>query len=200
MSPLKRSTNIAARMGRWSARHRKTAIFGWLAFVIAVVRDRHGRRHADDRPERHQRRRGPPRRPHHPRRRLQARRADRVRARAVEDCRRRRDPAFRAVVDDAIAPLERLPAGRRTPLAARAGQRGPGLDGRPLRADPVHARRARTTRRSTTSTRSPAGDEAVQKAQPRLLRRRGRLAPRPARRSTRCSARSSRGPGSSRSR
>ncbi|HEY7379688.1 MAG TPA: MMPL family transporter [Gaiella sp.] len=35
MSPLKRSTNVAARMGRWSARHRKTAIFGWLAFVIA---------------------------------------------------------------------------------------------------------------------------------------------------------------------
>ena len=45
MSPLKRSTNIAARMGRWSASHRKTAIFGWLAFVVAVVRDRHrGRR------------------------------------------------------------------------------------------------------------------------------------------------------------
>jgi RND superfamily putative drug exporter len=37
MSPLKRSTNIAARMGRWSAHHRKTAIFGWLAFVIAAV-------------------------------------------------------------------------------------------------------------------------------------------------------------------
>ena len=36
MSPLKNSTNIAARMGRWSARHRKTAIFGWLAFVIAA--------------------------------------------------------------------------------------------------------------------------------------------------------------------
>ncbi len=29
--------NIAARMGRWSANHRKTAIFGWLAFVIASV-------------------------------------------------------------------------------------------------------------------------------------------------------------------
>ena len=43
MSPLKHSTNIAARMGRWSARHRKTAIFGWLAFVIAVVRDRRRR-------------------------------------------------------------------------------------------------------------------------------------------------------------
>ena len=37
MTPLKRSSNIAARMGRWSARHRKTAIFGWLAFVVAVV-------------------------------------------------------------------------------------------------------------------------------------------------------------------
>ena len=37
MSPLNRSNNIAARMGRWSAGHRKTAIFGWLAFVIASV-------------------------------------------------------------------------------------------------------------------------------------------------------------------
>ncbi|MBA3427529.1 MAG: MMPL family transporter [Actinobacteria bacterium] len=37
MSPLKRSHNVAARMGRWSARHRKLAIFGWLAFVIASV-------------------------------------------------------------------------------------------------------------------------------------------------------------------
>jgi RND superfamily putative drug exporter len=35
MAPLEHSTNLAARMGRWSARHRKTAIFGWLAFVIA---------------------------------------------------------------------------------------------------------------------------------------------------------------------
>jgi RND superfamily putative drug exporter len=37
MSPLKRSTNVSARMGRWSARHRKTAIFGWLAFVVAAA-------------------------------------------------------------------------------------------------------------------------------------------------------------------
>jgi uncharacterized membrane protein YdfJ with MMPL/SSD domain len=35
VSPLKHSQNFAARMGRWSASHRKTAIFGWLAFVIA---------------------------------------------------------------------------------------------------------------------------------------------------------------------
>jgi uncharacterized membrane protein YdfJ with MMPL/SSD domain len=33
-SPAPRSTGLAARMGRWSAAHRKTAIFGWLAFVI----------------------------------------------------------------------------------------------------------------------------------------------------------------------
>jgi RND superfamily putative drug exporter len=33
MSPLKRSRNIAARMGRWSARHKRLAIGGWLAFV-----------------------------------------------------------------------------------------------------------------------------------------------------------------------
>jgi RND superfamily putative drug exporter len=32
------SQNIAARAGRWSARHRKIAVFGWLAFVaIALV-------------------------------------------------------------------------------------------------------------------------------------------------------------------
>ena len=36
MSPLKRSTNLAARMGRWSAHHWKTAVFGWLAFVVAA--------------------------------------------------------------------------------------------------------------------------------------------------------------------
>jgi uncharacterized membrane protein YdfJ with MMPL/SSD domain len=37
MSPLKHSNNLAARMGRWSASHWKTAVFGWLAFVVAVI-------------------------------------------------------------------------------------------------------------------------------------------------------------------
>src|SRR4029079_7690229 len=37
MSPLKKSNNIAARMGRWSASHWKTAVFGWLAFVLASL-------------------------------------------------------------------------------------------------------------------------------------------------------------------
>ena len=37
MSPLKQSNNIAARMGRWSANHWKTAVFGWIAFVVAAL-------------------------------------------------------------------------------------------------------------------------------------------------------------------
>jgi len=37
MSPLKHSNHLAARMGRWSASHWKTAVFGWLAFVVLVT-------------------------------------------------------------------------------------------------------------------------------------------------------------------
>jgi uncharacterized membrane protein YdfJ with MMPL/SSD domain len=36
LSPLKHSNNLAARMGRWSASHWKTAVFGWLAFVVVA--------------------------------------------------------------------------------------------------------------------------------------------------------------------
>jgi RND superfamily putative drug exporter len=36
MSSLKRSNNLAARMGRWSAGHWKTATFGWLALVVVA--------------------------------------------------------------------------------------------------------------------------------------------------------------------
>ena len=45
MTPLKRSNNIAARMGRWSAGHRKTAVFGWLGFVVLALVTRQDRRH-----------------------------------------------------------------------------------------------------------------------------------------------------------
>jgi uncharacterized membrane protein YdfJ with MMPL/SSD domain len=34
---MEQRENIAARAGRWSARHRKAAIFGWLAFVVASL-------------------------------------------------------------------------------------------------------------------------------------------------------------------
>jgi uncharacterized membrane protein YdfJ with MMPL/SSD domain len=37
LSALKPSSTLAARMGRWSASHRKTAIFGWLAFVLLSI-------------------------------------------------------------------------------------------------------------------------------------------------------------------
>ena len=32
-----RPTNLAARAGRWSAQHRRTAILGWIAFVVAAT-------------------------------------------------------------------------------------------------------------------------------------------------------------------
>jgi RND superfamily putative drug exporter len=35
--PPVQKQNIAARAGRWSAQHRKKAVFGWLAFVIAAM-------------------------------------------------------------------------------------------------------------------------------------------------------------------
>ena len=34
---MKKSRNLAARAAHWSAEHRKTAIFGWLAFVVVAV-------------------------------------------------------------------------------------------------------------------------------------------------------------------
>ena len=33
----KRTSHLAARMGHWSATHWKTAVFGWLAFVVAAT-------------------------------------------------------------------------------------------------------------------------------------------------------------------
>src|SRR5688500_13627849 len=33
----KPTLNLAARAGRWSAQHRRKAILGWLAFVIAAI-------------------------------------------------------------------------------------------------------------------------------------------------------------------
>ncbi len=37
MPSTKPSTNLAARAGRWSARHRKIAILGWLGLVVIAV-------------------------------------------------------------------------------------------------------------------------------------------------------------------
>src|SRR5215212_11947708 len=44
------SRNLAARAGRWSAQHRKTAILGWIAFVVlaAVLGGKVGQNDLDD--------------------------------------------------------------------------------------------------------------------------------------------------------
>src|SRR3954462_991779 len=36
-APVPKKQNLAARAGRWSAQHRKKAVFGWLAFVIIAT-------------------------------------------------------------------------------------------------------------------------------------------------------------------
>jgi uncharacterized membrane protein YdfJ with MMPL/SSD domain len=118
MSPLKQSTNVAARMGRWSARHRKTAIFGWLAFVVAsfAIGGAVGMKTIDQNDTNVG----------------EARKADHI----IRDAgfkldeqseyvlvqsktQTPKDPAFRAVVDEAIAKLDAFPkvTKLRSPLA-----------------------------------------------------------------------------------
>ena len=52
MTPLATSRHLAARMGRWSASHWKTATFGWLGFVALFARPRRPAR--DEEPRREQ--------------------------------------------------------------------------------------------------------------------------------------------------
>src|SRR4051794_652455 len=116
------SRNVAARMGRWSAAHWKTATFGWLAFVVlafglgGIV----GMKNIDPNTS------GPG----------QSGRADRildagfkqpagesilVQSRTLSA----NDPAFRAAVDDVVARISKVAAVQhvRSPLArANAGQ------------------------------------------------------------------------------
>ena len=128
MSPLKHSNNFAARMGRWSANHWKTAVFGWLAFVVAVRLRRRAGRHQVHRADRHQRRRVPHRRPDHRRRRLPVDKGESTRSRARSCCIQSKtltadDPAFKAAIEDVVKTRQRVPAGRKiarrsTPVSA----------------------------------------------------------------------------------
>ena len=59
MSPLTRSNHTAARIGRWSANHWKTALVGWLVVRRRLGGGRKRGRHEVPEDERHQRRRGP---------------------------------------------------------------------------------------------------------------------------------------------
>src|SRR5215210_648651 len=108
MSPLKRSNNLAARMGRWSARHRKTAIFGWLAFVIAsfVVGTAVGMKTID----RNDSNVGESRKADHIIRDAGFKLAEQVEYVLVQsNTATATEPEFRAVVDDAVAAISKHP-------------------------------------------------------------------------------------------
>ena len=133
MSPLKHSNNIAARMGRWSASHWKTAVFGWLAFVVASLAI--GRRGRDEAAQDEDANVG------------QAHKADKIlkqgfpqsdpqtefvlvqSANATVD-----DPAFRAAVADVVSVGRGRRRDEELQVTARQRQRRPDLQGPPHRA------------------------------------------------------------------
>ena len=151
------SKNLAARMGRWSAAHWKTATFGWLAFVLVAFALGGMVGHEERRPEHGRARRVGPH-GQDPRRGLQAARR-----------RERPDP-------------EPLASRRRSRLhGGDRGRRRARLEGRrrfrtsaPRRRSPrTGARRssssrsaATRTRLPTRSTRSSTGVAAAQQAHP----------------------------------
>ena len=158
-----RSHNLAARMGRWSAAHWKTATFGWLALRRRRLRARRHGRDEEHRPTtRRTRRVGP--HGQDPRGRVQAaRRRERPDPESLGSCgharlRRRGRGRRRACLEDRGGP------GR--PLAARSRQRRPDLEERALRARRVRdpGRQGRT--RSTRSTPSSTAVAAAQRAHP----------------------------------
>ena len=166
MSPLKKSNNIAARMGRWSASHWKTAVFGWLAFVVAAVVDRHGRRPEEHRPERRERRPVPPRRPHPARRRLPGRPADRDRPDPEQEAHRERPGLPRDDRRRRRRGRSRSRTIKNLPLAARPGARRPDLGRRAHRDGRVRHEGRRRRSRRRTSTRSLAATDKVAAAHP----------------------------------
>ena len=131
--PPRARSNLAARMGRWSAAHRKKAIFGWLAFVVvAFVVGRRGR------PENISDRRQPS-----PASRGDAERGARSTpgcGRTTRSCSSRAttltvdDPAFRAAVDDVDRPARRASRRSRTSQSPLDGNDGADLRRRPRRA------------------------------------------------------------------
>ena len=173
MSPLKQSTNIAARMGRWSANTRKTAIFGWLAFVIAsfAIGSAVGMETIDQNDANV----GEARTADHIIRDAGFKLDEQMEYVLVQSTTKTAaDPAFRAVVDQAIAKLESYPKVHEAPLAAREGQRRADLGGRPRGADPVQPQglvRGGDDVHRHDRRRHGTGAEG----QPRLHRRPGRL-------------------------
>ena len=152
------SRNLAARMGRWSAQHRKKAIFGWLAFVVAalVIGGAVGTKTLDDEDtgvgESRQRRPGD-REGASPTRAPTRRCSCRARPRAPPQ------PRFRAAVDDTIAAIRDLPGVRRDREPVRQGRGRSPRTGAP----PWSGSRSRvtTTASPSASTTSLAAVDAV---------------------------------------
>ena len=157
MSSKKHSRNLAARMGRWSARHRKLAIFGWLAFVVVALRCRHVRRRA----EAGNRRSGPG----------ESGRASEILDEGFKqpagesvliqsDSLRASDPAFKAAIGAVLARSRDSGGRHEHPLAARRRERGSDL-------------RRTGARRSSTSRSAATSDLAVEqdRSDPRRRRR-----------------------------
>ena len=144
------SQNLAARMGRWSAAHWKTATFGWLAFVLVAfgLGGMVGTRNIDNAA-------GPG----------ESGRMDRIldagfKQPAAENVliqsrtARAGTAAFDAAIADVVARISKIAGVREHPLTAHPRQRRPHLEGRTLRARPVSRSAAPRTRRSTRSPRS----------------------------------------------
>ena len=130
--------NLAARAGRWSAQHRKKAIFGWLAFVIIAVVHRRLGRDEDARRRRLRRRRVRPRR--QGRRRstspTRAPRASWSRAETAPAPTTRSSARSSASV---VGRLERTKNVQNVKTPYGRGQRRPALRGRALRARDLRA-------------------------------------------------------------
>ena len=188
--------NLAARMGRWSADHWKTATFGWLGFVLVAfaLGSAFGTKTLDPNTP------GPG----------ESGRMDRI-----------LDAGFKRPADESVLiqsrslsdgrprPSRRRRGRRRRhrearrraerPLAARPGQRGPDRTGRPRRArrvrDPRRSKTRRSTRSTRSSTRSPPRSMPIRSSSSASSAMRA-----PPTRSTPPSARTSARPGCSRSR
>ena len=190
MSPLKHSNNLAARMGRWSANHWKTAVFGWIAFVVASVLlgSAIGTKHLEPTD-------------------LAVGEAGRAQELIDSGFPNKADeqseivliqsktleadsPAFRAVVEDVSKTLSRFPQVRRLTPAARRRARRPRLRGPPLGHGAVQPQG-----RLRRSDRLHRDDPGRSREDGRLAILGSRLpsseAPAPARRPTRPSARCS---------
>ena len=165
---MQQSRNIAARAGRWSAQHRKTAILGWISFVVLAFMAGRQARHRDA----HQDRVG--------RRRVRPRREDRQRTptpRSIDEMvliqsknLKTDDPEFRAVVADVTQRLED-DEGRRPRSHGPYGkdeQRGAISGRRPFRAGQLRDPGRRQGRRGRRPpwTRPSLATEAAQKAHP----------------------------------